>query len=526
MFSKHHISYMATTLLMILCICGPSGCNFPPPPSCEANYLIYKINEANSTPVTLDTIDLPTGCVYTLTKVDNLTNGNNGLPAITSPIIINGHGSTIQRATDALEYFRLFYVETFGQADLTLTELTLSGGYSYNPTLPNNIPSNSGGAIYNGSHLSVFKSTIRRNSGREGGGIFNMHHMTLSDVTIDSNQDYFGLPGGAGIHNRGTAILTNTTISRNGFNPAQPADGIYNHTLAHLEMTNSTISHNAGCGIDNQGGGELVLNHVTMAFNGCGIGSAGDVYASNSIFGEGCGFGQMHPVFPNLSPYPGCGGPVVAFAALELDPLADNGGFTKTHALRPGSVAIDMVVRECLPTDQRGIARPQGPKCDVGAYEYIVPPAPLLNATDTPTFTPTITPTPTLIPQPKACTFTAAVNMFCRSGPGASLYPDVDDFTAGQSAPVVGQSSDGVFVYVEGPNTNRVCTVPSAARFGALNGDCLRLPIFTPPAPPEPTKTEEPSNPPPGCTVRQRTGAIKCVVPCPADALPGEPCSP
>jgi hypothetical protein len=54
----------------------------------------------------------------------------------------------------------------------------------------------------------------------------------------------------------------------------------------------------------------------------------------------------------------------------QLSPLTDNGGPTLTHALRPGSVAIDAARNDICPaTDQRGVARPQRGGCDVGAYE-------------------------------------------------------------------------------------------------------------------------------------------------------------
>ena len=55
-----------------------------------------------------------------------------------------------------------------------------------------------------------------------------------------------------------------------------------------------------------------------------------------------------------------------------LDPvLADNGGYTLTHALVPGSPAVDAVPTDCGPpaTDQRGVPRPQGAACDIGALE-------------------------------------------------------------------------------------------------------------------------------------------------------------
>jgi hypothetical protein len=54
-----------------------------------------------------------------------------------------------------------------------------------------------------------------------------------------------------------------------------------------------------------------------------------------------------------------------------LGPLADNGRSTQTRALLAGSPAIDFRSSDCPPpaTDQRGIARPQGARCDIGAFE-------------------------------------------------------------------------------------------------------------------------------------------------------------
>ena len=53
-----------------------------------------------------------------------------------------------------------------------------------------------------------------------------------------------------------------------------------------------------------------------------------------------------------------------------LGPLALNGGPTRTHALLPGSPALDAAsTPDCPPTDQRGVARPQGAGCDSGSYE-------------------------------------------------------------------------------------------------------------------------------------------------------------
>jgi len=55
-----------------------------------------------------------------------------------------------------------------------------------------------------------------------------------------------------------------------------------------------------------------------------------------------------------------------------LAPLTNNGGPTKTHALVRGSPAVDAIPSAdpgCTGTDQRGVARPRGAGCDMGAFE-------------------------------------------------------------------------------------------------------------------------------------------------------------
>jgi hypothetical protein len=76
-----------------------------------------------------------------------------------------------------------------------------------------------------------------------------------------------------------------------------------------------------------------------------------------------------------------CGlAPAESDVEIELEGLADNGGSTKTHALKPESPAIDFGVdADCPATDQRGVARMDVPAvgigiCDSGAFEFV--PAP------------------------------------------------------------------------------------------------------------------------------------------------------
>jgi hypothetical protein len=122
----------------------------------------------------------------------------------------------------------------------------------------------------------------------------------------------------------------------------------------------------------------------------------------------------------------------------------------------------------------------------------------------------------------KECTFTALVSLNCRIGPGMD-YEAIDAFAPDQSAPIIGQTSDGFYWYVNAPNSSRVCTVPTAPQYGKTEGDCSELPRFTPMPLPTPTATEEPK----GCTFRRPSDeVIVCVVPCPTGAEPGEACTP
>src|SRR5690606_11601072 len=74
-----------------------------------------------------------------------------------------------------------------------------------------------------------------------------------------------------------------------------------------------------------------------------------------------------------------------------LGALADNGGATATRLPAPGSPLIDAVpVSECSEDrDQRDVARPIGPACDIGAVEA---PLPLVPDPVTPPVTPPATP--------------------------------------------------------------------------------------------------------------------------------------
>jgi hypothetical protein len=88
--------------------------------------------------------------------------------------------------------------------------------------------------------------------------------------------------------------------------------------------------------------------------------------------------GSVDSLGYNLTDDTSCGftatGDLVVADAM-LGPLQDNGGPTETHDLLPGSLAID-AGGSCPPptTDQRGVVRPQGVACDIGAVEFVPEP--------------------------------------------------------------------------------------------------------------------------------------------------------
>ena len=200
---------------------------------------------------------------------------------------------------------------------------------------------------------------------------------------------------GAGIWTNGTLTLTNTTVSDNiASDPfGGNGGGILNQFGATLTLTNSTVSGNTAIsqsGVSQGGGifsnGTLTIINSTFsgntASNGGGIASFGtaqlvNTIIANSLSGGDCAVNFLTSLGHNVDTDNTCkltDPNDLPDVDPLLGPLADNGGLTQTHALLAGSPAIDAVpVADCtVTTDQRGVARPQGAACDIGAFELDV----------------------------------------------------------------------------------------------------------------------------------------------------------
>ena len=216
--------------------------------------------------------------------------------------------------------------------------------------------------------------------------------LTITNSTISGNST---LGDGGGIIAYGTTTISGTTINGNS---AVHGSGVLvqNSGLPTTTLINSTVSGNTfGTAIENVRG-VVVLKDSTVAGNATGVTnqatSGGTFTVTNSILsnaGPNCALGSIHSGGYNVVSDVSCG-----FSGTDLtstDPniaaLAQNGGPTATHALNPGSPAIDRIPSAggCngsgVTTDQRGVPRPSGSGCDVGAYEVGVLP----NVPDAPT---------------------------------------------------------------------------------------------------------------------------------------------
>ncbi len=303
--------------------------------------------------------------------------------------------------------------------DSIISNNSISGGYG----------NRLGGGIYQfGGSLTITNSTISNNTATGDGGTptdansgGGLYVKTSGQVTIDRTA-IFGnsANGGFSVHNNGggvfidapSAKIINSTISNNSaigraqgaFNTENKGGGI--HQAANsLEIINSTITANlTQNGTVNQGGGifsngTLTMTSSTISENSAVSGGGGffigaanlrNTIIANSVSGGDCSRENNSTVNAQYSLIEGTLGCLNGTNVNNrtgdpmLGPLQNNGGSTQTHALLPGSPAIDKGSSFGLTSDQRGFTRPidnasisnatGGNGADIGAFEMQLAP--------------------------------------------------------------------------------------------------------------------------------------------------------
>ncbi|WP_018252518.1 hypothetical protein [Salinispora mooreana] len=251
----------------------PAGIPVP----CDADALIAQITLANARGGAV--LDLAKDCTYLLTAdIDGA-----GLPAIVTPITLNGgKKTTIERAA-AVDEFRIFTVNVGG--DLTLNKLTVTGGQTdgdgggilVNPggalttnhsTITRNISGASGGGIANNGTTRVNYSTVNRNTANvEGGGISNTGLLKVVKSHIDNNT-VIGGSGGGIYSSNSTVTVKSGTISGN-FADASGGLVVFGGvgTVTGTTFTNNTARSSGGGAARVESGGQLTMRQVKLADN-------------------------------------------------------------------------------------------------------------------------------------------------------------------------------------------------------------------------------------------------------------------
>lgn len=378
-------------------------------PAGDTQALADAIDDANSNPG-YDQILLDPGTYW----VDQeLGWDGTALPVIQSnmKITVAGGGTATIRRSAAVMALRFFLIDL--DATLWLERITLRGGWA-----------GSGGAIDNDGTLVAERCVFRDNVANAGGAIWNDGSMSLDDCTVDSNEAN-GSDCGA-VFNLGNAVFKRSTFTDNY--TIRSGGAVCN--TSYLRADNCTFSGNRAnvyggaimnsAGSNGGEGGDLWLNNVTVTenyadFDGSGGGDGGGVYcgstanayARNSIIAGNFDnsvdtIDNDYPDFAGKLRSRGYNliGNVEGLTILDdnvtnilgvdpmLAPLADNGGWTDTHALLNGSAAIDngnaslpgSQIHSCDVEDQRGYSRAADgdgngvAHCDIGAFELYANP--------------------------------------------------------------------------------------------------------------------------------------------------------
>jgi predicted outer membrane repeat protein len=336
--------------------------------------------------------------------------------------IIDG-GGTAEVGTDSSTQDPVFTIAAFckcpAPANATIQGVTVTGGD----------PDENGGAFFvdnagsaNLATLHLFDSTVTGNqSENDGGGIFNEGIVDVQRVTFSNN---FAEADGSAIAtksegnvlelrgeispNFATASIVNSTIVGNTSDSDTGCEGggAVEQENGTTTIVNSTIVGNTsndgtceqiqptGGGIDIEAGPASIVNTIVTG----NTASPGDNNDARSQQRSPRGFGpngptiasncSVDPTFEgnpasltslgsNIESATDCGftaaGDQQNVADPKLGALGNNGGQMDTMALLAGSPAIDHAdSAHCPPTDEIGTTRPQGPACDVGAYEVPV----------------------------------------------------------------------------------------------------------------------------------------------------------
>lgn len=330
--------------------------------------------------------DFPPGGTNTITLgAGKLTITDNNLT-----IDATANGNVTIDANHASQVMYDIGGNTVPAGSLTLNHLTLRNGLA-NPISPAKWAYHGGGICIPYANLTLSNSTVSGNvAGSNGGGIFAGLgvSLTLTNSTISDNLTGGGNGGGIAAA-FGTITLINSTVSGNSAVPPpntplpNTGGGIYIKG-GHLTLTNSTLSANTanyyGGGIYSTSNGHVTLTNSTVSANtatrrrggGISLALGSTLVVNNAIV---AGNSAALPSYDDINGSVSSGTNNLIGGNPLLGALANNGGPTWTMLPAGSSPALNAGLGSVCTTapvsglDQRGLGRPHGPHCDIGAVE-------------------------------------------------------------------------------------------------------------------------------------------------------------
>ena len=367
--------------------------------SCTLRSAIMSINSAQNTDgcIADGLFGINDSINFSVTNISGL----ESTLEITSDVRINPNGSLVR--ISSLGNGSVFEIR---DTVVSIDDVVITGGSAFrdgggiyardstvtlsNVSVVGNRADDDGGGIFlRDSSLTLTGSTVSANTvSDDGGGVYSRTSTTsISNSTISSNSaDDEG--GGLNFHITSSATITNSTISSN--TAGDEGGGVDANFNSSVSITNSTVSNNSSDRV--AGGisftsGELVSrnNLITGNFAGSDVLAFSEIslsvgatvnFIGTNLIGddsktkfEALNFTPSNNVILSTSD----GNQPTRLSSI-LSPLADNGGFTLTHALPIGSPAIDAgnanicAAGPVNKLDQRGFSRSD--LCDIGAYEF------------------------------------------------------------------------------------------------------------------------------------------------------------
>jgi hypothetical protein len=200
----------------------------------------------------------------------------------------------------------------------------------------NNTANLGGGiAVFSVATVTISGGQIISNSAGSGGGIFSNLDgtLTLINTTLSGNQATSG--SGGALRNDGTTELIYTTMVSN--TASSSGGGIF-RTSGALMLQNTIVAHNSPVNCDYANGGSFIsFGYNLESADTCGLNASTDITDTAPMLGQ----------------------------------LTDD-GVSWFYPLLDGSPAIN--AGQCVPgvttVDTRGVRRPAGGLCDIGAYEW------------------------------------------------------------------------------------------------------------------------------------------------------------